>query len=56
MTEEDFSKLKEGDRVMINHSGAATIKKVGKIALILKCDKPTWSCPIFYRHEIKEKI
>lgn len=59
---EDFEKLKEGDRVVLKHNDSlATVVKTGIIDRLrkesmvkLKCDIKTWSCPYFFRHEIKE--
>ena len=52
-----FDKLKVGDRVKTKSSGMATVLQVGcyKGTMVkLKCDKPRWACPFFYKDELEE--
>lgn len=60
MDEKTFNNLMVGDRVVCNYGSAATVLKVDiKDAItkdkmvMLKCDYKKWSCPYFYRHELK---
>jgi hypothetical protein len=51
-----FSELKVGDKIKTNLSGMAIVIEVGCYGgkmVKLKCDKPKWSCPYFYEHELE---
>lgn len=55
-----FKKLKTGDRVICEYGSGATVVKVGikdvfngEGMVKLKVDKKMWSCPYFFRKEIK---
>lgn len=59
MRKKTFENLKEGDRVLCNYGSEATvmIPKCNHGSTVkLKCDNPKWSCPFFYRSEIKKKL
>ena len=57
ISEIDFNNLKIGDRVNTGYSGLATVVDITKHGMIkLNCDFKKWSCPYFYRSEIKEII
>lgn len=60
MDEETFNNLKIGDRVVCNYGSEATVIKIGvkdvqtqRKMVVLKCDKKKWSCPYFFRSELK---
>ena len=60
MDEKTFNNLKVGDRVLCNYGSEATVVRIGvedahtkRKMVVLKCEKPRWSCPFFYRHELK---
>jgi preprotein translocase subunit YajC len=60
MDEETFNNLKVGDRVVCNYGSEATVIKIGakdvhtkRKMVVLDCDKKKWSCPFFYRYELK---
>lgn len=53
-----FKDLKVGDIVETKLSGSAKVVEIGCYGgkmVKLKCDKPKWSCPYFYEHELKLK-
>lgn len=63
MEETTFYNLKEGDRVMCNYGSGATVIKTGvKDSLNrgdmvkLQVDTRKYSCPFFFRSELKEVI
>lgn len=56
-----FEKLKIGDRVICEYGSSATVIGVGikdvfngKDMVKLKVDKKMWSCPYFFREELKK--
>lgn len=55
-----FNNLKEGDRVICNYGSGATVIKtsvkdsLGRGDMVkLKVDNRKWSCPFFFRSELR---
>jgi hypothetical protein len=59
MNKKTFLKLKTGDRVICNYGSGATVIETGikdtfaREMVRLKVDIKKWSCPFFFRSELK---